>query len=93
MIAVKRTILADFLRREARALDWAVAHPEDYARVLSAETGLPPDIARPMVRKNSRHVVPISPAIIDDQKIVFDTFAQTGEIKRGQPLDHAFWML
>lgn len=89
-IADKRNILVDFLRREARALDWAAAHPDDYARVLAAETGLPGDIARIMVRKNSRHAVPIGPAIIEDQKIVLDTFSQAGEIKSNRPLDQAF---
>jgi sulfonate transport system substrate-binding protein len=92
-IAAKRPILTDFLQREARALDWAAAHLEDYAAVLSTETGLPLDIARIMVRKNSRHAIPISPAIIDDQKIVLDTFAQTGEIKPARSLDQAFAIL
>lgn len=92
-IARKRTILADFLEREARALDWAAAHPADYARVLAAETGLPPDIALIMVRKNGRHVVPISPAIVEDQKIVLDTFMQAGEIKPERPIEQAFFAL
>ncbi|WP_311267867.1 ABC transporter substrate-binding protein [Sphingobium sp. WCS2017Hpa-17] len=92
-IATKRTILADFLQREAKALDWATAHPAGYAKVLAAETGLPPDIALIMVRKNSRHAVPISPAVIEDQRIVLDTFGQAGEIKPARPLDQAFAVL
>lgn len=92
-IAAKRTILADFLQREGRALDWAAVHPEDYARVLSTETGLPLDIARIMVRKNSRHVASISPAIINDQKIFIDIFAQAGKIKLVRTLDQAFSIL
>lgn len=89
-IARKQTILADFLQREAKALDWAAAHPDDYANVLAAETGLPLNIARIMVRKNNRHVVPISQAVIDDQKVVLETFGQAGEIKSVRALDQAF---
>ncbi|NWK96300.1 aliphatic sulfonate ABC transporter substrate-binding protein [Sphingobium lactosutens] len=92
-IARKRTILVDFLQREAKALDWAAAHPADYARVLAAETGLPLDIALIMVRKNSRHAVPISRAIVADQNIVLDTFRDAGEIKPTRPLDDAFVIL
>lgn len=92
-IANKRAILVDFLQREAKALDWAAAHPADCARVLAAETGLPPDIALTMVRKNSRHVVPITASIIEDQKIVLDTFRQAGEIKPNRSIDEAFFIL
>lgn len=92
-IATKRTILADFLQRESKALDWAAAHPADYAKVLANETGLPLDITLVMVRKNSRHAVQISPEIIGDQKIVLDTFRQAGEINPTRPLDQAFSIL
>lgn len=92
-IVDKRTILIDFLKREATALDWAAAHPADYARVLATETGLPPDIALTVVRKNSRHAVPITAAVIADQKIVLDTFRQAGEIKPNRPIEKSFSIL
>jgi sulfonate transport system substrate-binding protein len=92
-IATKRAILTDFLQRESKALDWAAAHPADYAEVLAKETGLPLDIALVMVRKNSRHSVPISPVIINDQKIILATFERAGEIKPVRNLDQAFAIL
>lgn len=89
-IARKKGMLADFLRREDKALEWASAHMSDYARVLAAETGLPPDIALTMVRKNSRRAVPINQRLIDDQRIVLDTFRETGDIKSDRPIRDAF---
>ncbi|HEX7875570.1 MAG TPA: ABC transporter substrate-binding protein [Sphingobium sp.] len=89
-IVHKKGMLADFLRREAKALAWASAHMPDYARVLAAETGLPPDIALTMVRKNSRRVVPIDQRLIDDQRIVLDTFRETRDIKTDRPIKNAF---
>lgn len=89
-IADKQAILADFLRREARALDWAATHPSDYAKVLAAETGLPLDIALTMVRKNSRRPLPLSQRVIDDQNVVLETFRDAGEIKADRPIKNAF---
>ncbi|MES2175507.1 MAG: ABC transporter substrate-binding protein [Pseudomonadota bacterium] len=89
-IARKRAILADFLKREAKALDWAARHPDAYAKVLAKETGLPFDIALTMVRKNSRRTVPITSSVVQDQNIVLDTFRQSGEIKTSRSLDEAF---
>jgi len=92
-IAAKRAILADFLQREAKALAWGAAHPADYAKVLAAETGLPLDIARIMVRKNSRRPVAIDAIVLKGQKIVLDTFRQAGQIKSSRALDQAFLIL
>lgn len=90
-IAQKNGILRDFLKREARALEWAAAHASEYSKALAAETGLPPDIALTMVRKNSRRAVPIDKKVIDDQQIVLDTFHAAGAIKSSRPLDGAFF--
>lgn len=89
-IARKRAILDDFLKREAKALDWAAAHPDAYAKVLAKETGLPFDIALTMVRKNSRRMVPITSSVVQDQNIVLDTLRQAGEIKMSRSSDEAF---
>jgi len=37
-VVTKRTLLADFLRRETAAYIWAKSHPSDYAQVLAKET-------------------------------------------------------
>lgn len=92
-IADRKALLTDFLRREAKALDWAATHQADYARTLAAETGLPPDIALVMVQKNGRRSVPMDRRVIDDQKLVLETFAGAGEIRTDRPLASAFAVL
>ncbi len=89
-IASKREQLSDFLRREARALEWAKGHVDDYGAVLAKETGLPPDIARATAEKNIRLRVPIDNRVISDQQVVLDTFRTFGEVKSSRPLDGAF---
>lgn len=90
IIGPKRAILTDFLAREARALRWALAHPDAYAKVLAAETGLPLPIAGVMVRKNTRVDVPIDAQVILNQRQVLDTFARAGEITPRRALSQAF---
>lgn len=90
IIELKRAILADFLAREARALRWALANPDAYARVLAAETGLPLAIAGAMVRKNARVGVPIDAQVLLNQRQVLDTFAHAGEITPRRALSQAF---
>lgn len=89
-IEQKRAILSDFLGREARALAWAADNLEEYGRVLAKETGLPPAIARIYVEKNTRLAAPIDQQLIEDQRIVLDTFAHAGEVKVRRPLSQAF---
>ena len=90
IIQPKRAILTDFLDREARALRWTLAHPDAYAGVLAAETGLPLAIAGAMVRKNARVDVPIDDAVVLNQRQVLDTFAHAGEITPHRALSQAF---
>ncbi|TCM14194.1 sulfonate transport system substrate-binding protein [Novosphingobium sp. PhB165] len=89
-IANKREQLADFLRREGKALEWAKGHIDDYSAVLAKETGLPLGIARETATKNIRLRVPIDDRVVADQKIVLDTFRRFGEVKSVRPLDSAF---
>ncbi|MBO9725684.1 MAG: ABC transporter substrate-binding protein [Novosphingobium sp.] len=89
-IASKREQLSDFLLREARALEWAKGHIDEYGAVLAKETGLPPAIARATAEKNIRLRVPIDNRVISDQQIVLDTFRKFGEVKSVRPLDGAF---
>lgn len=89
-LANKKALLADFVAREGRALDWANTHVDAYARVLAQETGLPLPIAEETARKGSRLPVPIDRALIDRQRVVLDTFRQFGEVKADRPLADAF---
>ncbi|MEE4452761.1 ABC transporter substrate-binding protein [Novosphingobium resinovorum] len=86
----KQPLLADFLKREAKGLEWASAHPDDFAKVLAQETGLPQPIALEFVKTNARIAVPIDQTLIGRQQVVLDTFRQFGEVKGDRPLADAF---
>ncbi|RZK00693.1 MAG: aliphatic sulfonate ABC transporter substrate-binding protein [Novosphingobium sp.] len=89
-IEKKREILSDFLGREAAALAWAASHLDEYGKVLAHETGLPPAVARIAVEKNARSAAPIDDRLIQEQRVVLDTFAHAGEVKASRPLSQAF---
>jgi sulfonate transport system substrate-binding protein len=86
----KRVILADFLQREAKALLWAKAHPQDYAAVLAHETGLPLPIARFTVDHNQRIAVPIDDALKAEERDVVTHFRTAGALAGNRPLDEAY---
>jgi sulfonate transport system substrate-binding protein len=89
-ITNKRPLLDDFLKREARALEWASTHVDEFAKVLAHETGLPLPIAREFAGRGSRLPIPIDRALINRQQVVLDTFRQFGEVKADRPLKDAF---
>ena len=89
-IKAKPALLADFLKREAKALAWARANPGPYGVVLAKETGLPIDIARDYAIKNARTAVPIDDAIIAEQRQVLDDFRNGGAVKGDRPLADGF---
>ena len=89
-VETKRSLLVDFLDREARALAWAAAHVDEYAAVLSHETGLPLDIAKASAQRGTRLRTPIDATLIAAQQTVLDTFGKAGEVKAKRPLAQAF---
>lgn len=89
-IADKRPLLDDFLKREAKALQWANTHIEDFSKVLAHETGLPLPIAREFAGRGGRLPVPIDAALVARQQVVLDTFRRFGEVKADRPLKDAF---
>lgn len=89
-IGAKRAILADFLQREAKALDWAKRNKDAFGRVLAQETGLPLDVATDYADKNGRTVVAIDDQLVADQQKVIDGFRAAGAIKGDRPLTGAF---
>lgn len=86
----KKAILADFLQREARAYLWAKAHPQDFARVLAQETGLPADIALYHVQHQPFVRVPIDAALKAEERKVVAEFRTAGALAGTQPLDGAY---
>lgn len=85
-----RALLDDFLAREAKALEWARTHPDDYAAVLARETGLPADIAHDYAIKNGRRSVPIDAKVIADQRRVLETFRSAGTVAGTRDVAEAF---
>ncbi|HEY0270321.1 MAG TPA: ABC transporter substrate-binding protein [Sphingomonas sp.] len=86
----KKALLADFLRREARAYVWARAHPRDYARVLARETGLPAGIALYHVAHQPLVRVPIDAALKAGEQDVVGHFRSAGALAVSRPLDDAY---
>ncbi|MEC3949588.1 ABC transporter substrate-binding protein [Sphingobium sp. HWE2-09] len=89
-IAPKRALLADFLRREARAVAWARAHPDQFAQVLAKETGLPLDIARASFDRNNRVAQPIDTRIIAHEQAITARFQKAGLTDGRRDVAHAF---
>ncbi|AEG51139.1 aliphatic sulfonates family ABC transporter, periplasmic ligand-binding protein [Sphingobium chlorophenolicum L-1] len=77
-IAPKRALLADFLQREAKAVQWARAHPDEFAQVLSKQTGLPLDIARASFDRNNRAAQPIDGRIVAHEQAITQRFQRAG---------------
>ncbi|MFC3443678.1 ABC transporter substrate-binding protein [Sphingobium rhizovicinum] len=77
-IEPKRALLADFLQREAKAVAWARAHPDQFAQVLAKETGLPLDIARASFDRNNRVSQPIDDGIIAHEQAITARFRKAG---------------
>ncbi len=86
----KRALLADFLEREARALKWVKSHTEEFAQVLSQETGLPIDIARDYAVKNARLPIPINDTVIEEQRRVLTDFQLAGTVAGKRDLAAGF---
>ncbi|KKC27228.1 aliphatic sulfonate ABC transporter substrate-binding protein [Sphingomonas sp. SRS2] len=89
-IRSKPALLADYLRREAKALAWARANPDAYGAVLARETGLPIEVARDYAVKNGRTAIPIDDALIAEQRQTLDDFRTAGAVSGNRPLPDGF---
>ncbi|RQT03384.1 ABC transporter substrate-binding protein [Burkholderia contaminans] len=78
----KRAALADVLARLARAGQWALAHPADYASVYAALTRLPPDAATDIARRAALAQRSLSGADIDVLQRVADRAAADAILPR-----------
>jgi sulfonate transport system substrate-binding protein len=84
-IASKRALLQDFLQRMARAQAWARQHPESYAKLYSAQTGLSIEVSQLMVGHMKFDYVPIDEADVRGHQQVADLYLKAGVIR--QPVD------
>ena len=89
-IAGKRALIADFLKREANALEWSDRNVGAYAKVLAKETGLPAEIAYDYADKNRRVAVPMSDTVVSDQQQVLNDFKAAGAVEGKRDLAAAF---
>lgn len=86
----KKAILTDYLQRETRALDWARAHPDAYAKVLAKETGLPLAIALFHAKHLPMARVPIDDTMKSEERDVVAQFRKAGALAGDRPLDDAY---
>lgn len=89
-IAGKRPQLADFLRRAARARQWALTHRGDYARVLAEETNIPRDVARFTVEGSLYEPVPVDDGLRTEQQAILERYKRVGVIPDAPDLAGAF---
>ncbi|WP_371650768.1 MULTISPECIES: ABC transporter substrate-binding protein [unclassified Streptomyces] len=80
----KAKAIADYLTRLQRAQNWVFAHPEEWAKVWSKETGLPYDVALDSVKRSNgtRVAVAVDDAAITSEQRIADTFADLKLIPR-----------
>ncbi len=89
-IAAKRPLIEDFLARQARAQAWAQKHPEEYARLYAAQTGLAVEVTRSVVRHMNYRYAPIDDAVIRDHQEVADLYLAAGVIRQPVNVSAAF---
>jgi sulfonate transport system substrate-binding protein len=89
-IASKRPQLQDFLQRLARAQTWARQHPEGYAKIYSAQTGLSLDVSQLLVKHMSYDYVAIVDADVTGHQAVADLYLKAGVIRQAVDMKNAF---
>jgi sulfonate transport system substrate-binding protein len=89
-IGAKRAMLSDFLRRLANAYAWAHANPGLYAQALAHDTGLPLDVARDLIARQTLTPTPITAAMATAETQTLALFRRAGVATTTAPIDHAF---
>lgn len=86
----KADILADFLAREAKAMEWRRTHVPEYVAVLAKETGLPLPIAQETAERSQLIDTPITPQLVALQQGILDTFVRAGALEAKRPVADAY---
>jgi sulfonate transport system substrate-binding protein len=73
------------LTRIARIFNWAQQHPDEYAKAIAKETGVPLKDARATVDAYPFKVAQVLPEDIKAEQDLSDAFLEAGEIKK--PVD------
>lgn len=79
---VRRAALADVLTRIARIFHWAQQNPEEYAKAIAKETGVPIEDARATVEAYPFTVTRVLPEDIAAEQALSDAFFEAGEIDK-----------
>jgi sulfonate transport system substrate-binding protein len=78
----RRAALADVLTRVARIFNWAQQHPDDYAKAIAKETGVPLQDARATVDAYPFKVSQVLPEDIKAEQDLSNAFFEAGEITK-----------
>jgi len=90
-IAGKQALLEDFLIRLHKAREWLQTHTQDYAAVLTRETGLPPSVAQNVARVHAELAavdVRLDPAFATNLDKIFDLYRRLGVVAEGHDKPH-----
>lgn len=89
-ILAKRPQLEDFLKRATRARLWVRTHPEEFAKVLSKDTGIPLEVARFTVEENLMKPIVIDDSLRGEQGAILERYRRVGVIPSAPSLAGAF---
>jgi sulfonate transport system substrate-binding protein len=89
-IAAKRPELADFLQRLTKAERWQAEHTAEFAKVLAADTGLPPDVALLVAQKHIYRPTPITPALAAEEQATLQRYVTGGVLATAPATAQAF---
>ncbi|REE96777.1 ABC transporter substrate-binding protein [Thermomonospora umbrina] len=90
----KVAALEDFLGRYRRALLWANAHHEEWARQWAKDTGLPYEVAERAHRRRTARIIRIDDAVIAEEQRLSDSFTEVellpGKVRIDEFFDRRF---
>ena len=78
----RRAALADVLTRVARIFNWAQQNPDEYAKAIATETGVPLKDARATVDAYPFKISQVLPADIKAEQDLSNAFFEAGEITK-----------
>ncbi|NVN24792.1 aliphatic sulfonate ABC transporter substrate-binding protein [Asaia siamensis] len=89
-ITDKHPQIAVFLKRITQAYGWGRAHPQEFAALLSHQTGLPPDVANKVAQEQITAPGPITNETVNEEARVIATYRKAQLVNPSRKLDDAF---
>jgi sulfonate transport system substrate-binding protein len=78
----RKALLADLLKRLGRAYQWGNEHPDVWIKDVQKETGIDAATAKIQVDNGKQQVRFVTPAIIDSEQKLADTFFEAKQITK-----------